>query len=205
MEAKRAAAALRATRRIIRVCVPSHWKASDVLFLLTLAAVFIVQAVLPMASGSQTYRLKGYEVTATGLTPDYPAGYECSPLTSLYASWTDVRWIEAGRASLRRRRRSAWRAHSCARTRDDTRRVARELGLGLRGCTAHQPRPRRSQSCGWRPALLFRLLPLALPGRFKVQAWTKDCSRRANWARPQAGRQAGVPARGALGSLRGQR
>ena len=90
MEAKRAAAALRATRRIIRVSVPSHWKVSDVLFLLTLAAVFIVQAVLPMASGSQTYRLKGYEVTATGLTPDYPAGYECSPLTSLYASWTDV-------------------------------------------------------------------------------------------------------------------
>jgi murein DD-endopeptidase MepM/ murein hydrolase activator NlpD len=34
--------------------------------------------------------LKGYEITETGLTPRYPKGYACSPLTSLYASWTDV-------------------------------------------------------------------------------------------------------------------
>jgi hypothetical protein len=34
--------------------------------------------------------LKGYDITPTGLTPEYPAGYACSPLTSLYASWTDV-------------------------------------------------------------------------------------------------------------------
>ena len=61
-----------------------------VLLLLTLAAGLIGQAVLPMASGFHTYRLKGYEITATGLTPEYPAAYECSALTSLYASWTDV-------------------------------------------------------------------------------------------------------------------
>jgi hypothetical protein len=34
--------------------------------------------------------LKGYGIKPTGLTPVYPAGYECSPLTSLYASWIDV-------------------------------------------------------------------------------------------------------------------
>jgi hypothetical protein len=33
---------------------------------------------------------KGYDITPTGLSPAYPAGYECSPLTSLYASWIDV-------------------------------------------------------------------------------------------------------------------
>ena len=32
--------------------------------------------------------LKGYDITETGLRPRYPKG--CSPLTSLYASWTDV-------------------------------------------------------------------------------------------------------------------
>ena len=34
--------------------------------------------------------LKGYDIKPTGLTPKYPAGYACSPLTSLYASWIDV-------------------------------------------------------------------------------------------------------------------
>jgi murein DD-endopeptidase MepM/ murein hydrolase activator NlpD len=34
--------------------------------------------------------LKGYGITATGLTPLYPEGFACSPLTSLYASWTDI-------------------------------------------------------------------------------------------------------------------
>lgn len=33
---------------------------------------------------------KGYDITPTGLKPQYPEGYECSPLTSLYASWIDV-------------------------------------------------------------------------------------------------------------------
>jgi murein DD-endopeptidase MepM/ murein hydrolase activator NlpD len=34
--------------------------------------------------------LKGYGITETGLRPRYPAGFDCSPLTSLYASWEDV-------------------------------------------------------------------------------------------------------------------
>lgn len=34
--------------------------------------------------------LKGYGVKPTGLEPKYPAGYACSRLTSLYASWEDV-------------------------------------------------------------------------------------------------------------------
>ena len=33
---------------------------------------------------------KGYDITPTGPSLAYPAGYECSPLTSLYASWIDV-------------------------------------------------------------------------------------------------------------------
>jgi hypothetical protein len=32
--------------------------------------------------------LKGYGITKTGLTPLYPEGFVCSPLTSLYASWS---------------------------------------------------------------------------------------------------------------------
>jgi murein DD-endopeptidase MepM/ murein hydrolase activator NlpD len=33
---------------------------------------------------------KGYGITPTGLKPVYPSGHECSPITSLYASWIDV-------------------------------------------------------------------------------------------------------------------
>lgn len=33
---------------------------------------------------------KGYGINDTGLVPAYPKGFECSPLTSLYASWIDV-------------------------------------------------------------------------------------------------------------------
>jgi murein DD-endopeptidase MepM/ murein hydrolase activator NlpD len=33
---------------------------------------------------------KGYDIEKTGLTPVYPEGLSCSPLTSLYASWIDV-------------------------------------------------------------------------------------------------------------------
>jgi len=32
----------------------------------------------------------GYGIVPTGLTPRYPDGWDCSPLTSLYASWVDV-------------------------------------------------------------------------------------------------------------------
>jgi murein DD-endopeptidase MepM/ murein hydrolase activator NlpD len=35
-------------------------------------------------------KMKGYDITASGLKPRYPSGFACSPLTSLYASWTDV-------------------------------------------------------------------------------------------------------------------
>ncbi len=34
--------------------------------------------------------LKGAGITKTGLTPLYPDAFDCSPLTSLYASWIDV-------------------------------------------------------------------------------------------------------------------
>jgi murein DD-endopeptidase MepM/ murein hydrolase activator NlpD len=33
---------------------------------------------------------KGYDIKKTGLVPVYPEGYDCSPLTSFYASWLDV-------------------------------------------------------------------------------------------------------------------
>jgi len=33
---------------------------------------------------------KGYDINPTGLKPQYPTGFTCSPLTSLYASWIDV-------------------------------------------------------------------------------------------------------------------
>jgi murein DD-endopeptidase MepM/ murein hydrolase activator NlpD len=34
--------------------------------------------------------LKGYDTTRTRLKPTFPHNFECSPLTSLYASWIDV-------------------------------------------------------------------------------------------------------------------
>ena len=43
-----------------------------------------------MAARQDDAHLKGYDITPTDLKPVYPAGYECSPLTSLYASWIDV-------------------------------------------------------------------------------------------------------------------
>lgn len=33
---------------------------------------------------------KGYDIRKSDLVPVYPEGFDCSPLTSLYASWTDV-------------------------------------------------------------------------------------------------------------------
>ncbi len=46
--------------------------------------------VSTMKSRASSNALKGYDITKTGLTPVYPDGYSCSPLTSLYASWKDV-------------------------------------------------------------------------------------------------------------------
>jgi murein DD-endopeptidase MepM/ murein hydrolase activator NlpD len=34
--------------------------------------------------------VEGYDLHKTGLIPRYPDGHNCSPLTSLYASWDDV-------------------------------------------------------------------------------------------------------------------
>jgi hypothetical protein len=40
--------------------------------------------------GQDHTRMEGYDLHKTGLIPRYPDGYNCSPLTSLYASWDDV-------------------------------------------------------------------------------------------------------------------
>ena len=48
----------------------------------------MVTAVIAKSKGD--YDLKGYDIKPTGLEPRYPAGFTCSPLTSLYASWIDV-------------------------------------------------------------------------------------------------------------------
>jgi murein DD-endopeptidase MepM/ murein hydrolase activator NlpD len=43
-----------------------------------------------MPRGVPNDQSQGYGIAPTGLTPSYPEGYECSPLTSLYGSWIDV-------------------------------------------------------------------------------------------------------------------
>ena len=40
--------------------------------------------------GQDHTRMEGYDLHKTGLIPRYPDDYNCSPLTSLYASWDDV-------------------------------------------------------------------------------------------------------------------
>jgi hypothetical protein len=44
----------------------------------------------PMVKDQHEDKLKGYDITHTGLKPKYPKEFICSPLTSLYASWIDV-------------------------------------------------------------------------------------------------------------------
>lgn len=58
---------------------------------------FTVMLMIAALLGAWTMRahardrdLKGYGITKTGLAPHYPSSFSCSPLTSLYASWTDV-------------------------------------------------------------------------------------------------------------------
>jgi hypothetical protein len=53
---------------------------------LKLAAAEAIQ----MPTDATEEKLKGYDITSTGLQPRYPTDYVCSPLTSLYASWIDV-------------------------------------------------------------------------------------------------------------------
>ena len=60
---------------------------------LALGAIWFTSAVMAesgMASNESVPMKKGYGVTETGLKPVYPRNYNCSPMTSLYASWTDV-------------------------------------------------------------------------------------------------------------------
>jgi hypothetical protein len=50
----------------------------------------VVMAECKCDVSSKSKSLKGYDITSTGLKPRYPEGFQCSPLTSLYASWIDV-------------------------------------------------------------------------------------------------------------------
>jgi len=43
-----------------------------------------------MPTDATEEKLKGYDITSTGLEPRYPKDYVCPALTSLYASWIDV-------------------------------------------------------------------------------------------------------------------
>jgi hypothetical protein len=57
------------------------------------SCLVIISAVLGpwvFAAAQETEYFKGYDVERTGLVPRYPADADCSPLTSLYASWDDV-------------------------------------------------------------------------------------------------------------------
>jgi murein DD-endopeptidase MepM/ murein hydrolase activator NlpD len=66
---------------------PSRWYSGASLAVLVLSAA-VVTAVMAKSRGD--INLKGYDIKPTGLKPQYPAGFTCSPLTSLYASWIDV-------------------------------------------------------------------------------------------------------------------
>jgi murein DD-endopeptidase MepM/ murein hydrolase activator NlpD len=57
---------------------------------LTLIALATTCFTMGSAIHAQSPDLKGYDITETGLTPKYPSGADCPPLTSLYASWIDV-------------------------------------------------------------------------------------------------------------------
>lgn len=61
------------------------------LILVIAAAALIVTAMgLSMATKKRKYTAITYEIRASGLVPKYPRTHDCSPLTSLYASWLDV-------------------------------------------------------------------------------------------------------------------
>jgi murein DD-endopeptidase MepM/ murein hydrolase activator NlpD len=56
-----------------------------------IVAAFVASAAIAgSALLAQESVRRGYDITETGLVPKYPAGYECPPITSLYASWIDV-------------------------------------------------------------------------------------------------------------------
>lgn len=55
-----------------------------------IALALVAAGARSMAKSGNDVELKGYDIRPTGLKPRYPAGFRCSPLTSLYASWIDV-------------------------------------------------------------------------------------------------------------------
>jgi murein DD-endopeptidase MepM/ murein hydrolase activator NlpD len=61
---------------------------SGAIFLVLVLSVAVMTAVMAKSRGD--INLKGYDIKPTGLRPEYPKGFTCSPLTSLYASWIDV-------------------------------------------------------------------------------------------------------------------
>jgi hypothetical protein len=65
----------------------SRWLLGACLFVLVLSAA-VMTAVMAKSRGDIDW--KGYDIKPTGLKPQYPMGFTCSPLTSLYASWIDV-------------------------------------------------------------------------------------------------------------------
>jgi murein DD-endopeptidase MepM/ murein hydrolase activator NlpD len=54
------------------------------------AIAAVVLGVSTMKARATDREMKGYGIAKTGLTPVYPEGFTCSPLTSLYGSWIDI-------------------------------------------------------------------------------------------------------------------
>jgi murein DD-endopeptidase MepM/ murein hydrolase activator NlpD len=67
-------------------------------WLLIIGAVIAVTGGGAAMARANHHSLKGYGITKTGLTPIYPQGFACSPLTSLYASWQDIDGSRRGEA-----------------------------------------------------------------------------------------------------------
>jgi len=77
------------------IAAPPRRAPATVLLVLTAAALLCGLRTAVMAEckcdvSSKGKAVKGYDITPTGLKPRYPEGFQCSPLTSLYASWIDV-------------------------------------------------------------------------------------------------------------------
>lgn len=72
------------------------WETQIVLRLLAFSSLVVGLAISCVPAGAHFLGegsadvKKGYDITKSALVPVYPAGRDCSPLTSLYASWRDV-------------------------------------------------------------------------------------------------------------------
>ena len=75
---------------LMRVC--RHSIALTVLVgtIVVMAVAAFAQQEAGLQAKGPVLQRKGYDITKTGLTPRYPSGMSCSPLTSFYASWDDV-------------------------------------------------------------------------------------------------------------------